>query len=797
MIQSLLRTASSLGGSGKLAEAAALYRQVLQQEPRNFDALHALGVICYRSGRLIEAEHMMAQAVSVNPRVPEALFHHACVLMAAGRLEDAQDRFNRALLIRPDYSEARGNRVHALMRLGRHSEALAECDHLVRMRPDLPQSHAARAAVLLALGRPADALENLERATQLTPSVAALWADRAQALLALGRPADAAASLERALKIEPANGVFALMRADLLVMLKRYAEAVAAYDSGLASRPNVGDAWNRRGIALAQLGRKTEALESFGRAIRIDSNHTEARNNRANILFETKRFPEAAREFDNVLRAAPATPYAFGFLVQSRLRSCDWRTIAGDRATLAAGIAKGEPLIDPQGYLSICTTPEAQLRCARIFMQDEGTAVEHNPPSVSRTLRSTPPAQAVEESNRSARSFSSSVYGGGEPRSGGGGNSRIRIAYLSADFRPHPVAFLIAGVFEHHDQNAFELTGISLVQAGNSPIRDRIRNAFENFFDAADKTDDDIAHELTRRQIDIAVDLTGFTDGCRPGILLRRPAPIQVNFLGFPGTMGSPHIDYIIADRFLIPAAERQFYAENVVWMPHTYQANDARRQIPDRVFTRAEVGLPHDGFVFCCFNNNYKITPEIFTVWMRLLSRVPDSVLWLLKDTEDAAANLRREAAARGVNAERLIFAPRIDPADHFARQHLADLFLDTSPYSAHTTCSDALFAGLPVISFYGPTFPARVAVSLLHAAGMSELAMDSLENYEQQALFFVQNRESLKAAKAKLLRNRDATPLFDTALFTRHLESAYREMVAVYRRGEAPHAFAVEAGT
>ncbi|HEX5280598.1 MAG TPA: tetratricopeptide repeat protein [Micropepsaceae bacterium] len=795
MNESLLRTASSLGGAGRLAEAAAIYRQVLQQEPRNYDALHALGVIYFRSGQLREAEQMMAQAAGVNPRAAAAFFDHGCVLMAAGRFEEAQDRFNRAISIRPDFVEARGNRVHALMRLGRHPEALAESEHLVRMRPNLPQAHASRAGALQALNRPQDALASLDRATQLAPAASGLWADRAQALMALGRPAEALASVEQAIKCEPGNGVFPLMRGDLLVMLNRYQEAVAAYDAGLKLRPNVSDAWNRRGIALAQMGRKAEGLESFDKAIRIDPGHSEARNNRANILFGEKRFPEAAREFEQVLRAAPDSPYAAGFLIQSRLRSCDWSNLEKDRERLAAGIAKGERLIDPQGYLSICTNPQSQLHCARIVMQDEGAAVEKGPPSVRHRASATPATSPAGGGGKEAHALDYPSLSTGEETPGATGR-RIRIAYLSADFRPHPVAFLIAGVFEHHDRNAFELTGVSLVQAGDSPIRNRIRAAFENFIDAAGRTDDDIAQELSRREIDIAVDLTGFTDGSRPAIMLRRPAPIQVNFLGFPGTMGSREIDYIIADRWLIPETARLFYDEKVVWMPHTYQANDSKREISDRVFTRRDMGLPEDGFVFCCFNNNYKVTPEIFAVWMRLLSQVPDSVLWLLKDNDAAAVNLRREAEARGVDANRLIFAARIAPADHFARQHLGDLFLDTSPYSAHTTGSDALFAGLPVISVYGATFPARVAVSLLHAAGMSELAMDSLDSYEAKALFFAQNREALKAIRSKLARSRDSAPLFNTALFTRHLEAAYRQMITLNRNGAGPQAFAVEAG-
>lgn len=723
MSDSLLRAASSLWGSGKFQEAAALFQQVLQQQPRNFHALHGLGMAHFRCGRVEDADRVMNDALRVNPRSPEALFHHACVLMSAGRPQEALARFTAALDI----------------------------------SPGVPQAWAGRAGALMALRRPAEALESLDRAVKLAPDVGAIRADRAQVLMALNRAGDALASVEQAIRCEPRNASFILMRADLLATLNRRAEAIAAYDAGLALRPDISDGWNRRGIALAELGRKAEALDSFDRAIRADANNMEARNNRANILFETKRFPEAAREFEHVVRAAPQTPYAAGFLIQSRLRSCDWQFLDSDRKHLSSGLANGQKLIDPQGYLSICEDPEYQLRCARIFMQDEG-----QPSPVARHSAGT--------------------------------GQRIRVAYVSADFRPHPVAFLIAGVFEHHDRAQFELTGVSLGATASSGIRGRIRGAFEHFIDAAGRSDDDVARELARRNIDVAIDLTGFTDGCRPGILLRRPAPIQVNYLGFPGTMGSPHIDYILADRFLIPDHDRRYYSEKVVWLPHSYQANDSKREISDRIFTRAECGLPDNGFVFCCFNNNYKITREIFGVWMRLLSQVPDSVLWLLQDNEDAAANLRREAMARGVAPERLIFAPRIAPPDHLARQHLADLFLDTSPYGAHTTCSDALFVGLPVISLYGPTFPARVAVSLLNAAGSPELATGSIAEYESRAQHLAQNRDELTGLRNRLLHNRKTCPLFDTAMMTRHLEYAYREMVARHLRGLPPQPFAVE---
>jgi predicted O-linked N-acetylglucosamine transferase (SPINDLY family) len=372
-------------------------------------------------------------------------------------------------------------------------------------------------------------------------------------------------------------------------------------------------------------------------------------------------------------------------------------------------------------------------------------------------------------------------------------HDRIRVAYLTADFRPHPVAFLIAGVFEHHDRGRFETIGISFGPGAGSDIRNRIEAGFEHFHDVRNTLDSDVAALLKRMEVDVAVDLMAFTDGCRPSILALRPAPVQVNFLGFPGTSGASHIDYIIADRILIPEQDRRYFSEQVVYMPDTYQANDSNRPIAERSPTRAEAGLPENGFVFCCFNNNYKILPDVFDIWMRLLRGIEGSVLWLLKDSDTAAANLRREAAARGVAPERLIFASRTTPAEHLARQRLADLFVDTSPYTAHTTCSDALWVGLPVVTFLGSTFAARVAGSLLHAAGLPELAAPSPTEYERLALALARDKSALDALKARLARNRGSCALFDTARFTRNLESAFDAMVKHQRRGEPPRSFLV----
>jgi predicted O-linked N-acetylglucosamine transferase (SPINDLY family) len=373
-------------------------------------------------------------------------------------------------------------------------------------------------------------------------------------------------------------------------------------------------------------------------------------------------------------------------------------------------------------------------------------------------------------------------------------HDRIRLAYLSTDLRAHAVGFLIVGAFEHHDKSRFETTGISLGADDKSETRARIEAAFDRFINVGEKSDNEVGTLLREMEIDIVVDLNGFTGHPRTRILAQRPAPIQVNYLGYPGTMGADYIDYIIADPIVITPNEEPYYTEKIAYLPETYQANDSRRRRVERQPTRAEAGLPETGFVFSSFNNTYKVSPEMFAIWMRLLARVEGSVLWLLEDNEFAAANLRREAAARSVNPDRLIFAPRTRPESHLARQTLADLFLDTLPYNAHTTASDALWAGLPVITTPGTTFPGRVAASLLTAIGLPELIAPSLDDYERLALTLARDPDALAAVKAKLASHRESFPLFDTKRFTRHLEAAFRKMWERHRQGLPPQTFAVE---
>ena len=367
-------------------------------------------------------------------------------------------------------------------------------------------------------------------------------------------------------------------------------------------------------------------------------------------------------------------------------------------------------------------------------------------------------------------------------------HERIRIAYLSADFRQHAASVLMAGMFERHDRSRFEVSAVSFGADDGSPMRKRLTAAFEHFVDARGLSDDVIADLVREHEIDIAVDLMGYTTNSRSGIFARRPAPVQAHYMGFAGTMGAPFLDYVIADRTVIPERARAVYAEKVVTLPNSYFVNDDGRPIGERVFTRAELGLPDRGFVFCCFNGSHKITPDVFDGWMRILKRVNGSVLWLLADHPATIGNLMREAAARGVDPKRLIFARRIPPPDHLARHRAADLFLDTLPYNAHTTACDALWAGLPVLTRTGETFAGRVAASVLGAIGLRELITETAVDYERRAIALAADPARLAAIRNRLAQNRLTTPLFDTQLFTRHMEAAF---VAMHRRhpaGERP---------
>jgi predicted O-linked N-acetylglucosamine transferase (SPINDLY family) len=478
------------------------------------------------------------------------------------------------------------------------------------------------------------------------------------------------------------------------------------------------------------------------------------------VLYIVKCYDEALASFDKALAIHADSVDALSGSANSALAICDWARTGTITEQLRTEIIAGKPSVTPFTLLGYCDDSALQFRCA------------------TRHARETVPTLPKPLWN--GRMWS---------------HERVRIAYLSADFHAHATAYLMAELFERHDRSRFEVHGFSFGRDDSGDVRRRLVKAFDRFHEGRTKSDREVAQLLSDLEVDIAIDLKGYTQNSRPEIFSHRPAPIQVSYLGYPGTMGANFIDYIIADRVVAPFDQQPFYAEKIVHLPDCYQVNDRQRAIAQSMPSRREACLPEEGFVFCCFNNNYKITATMFDVWMRLLQNVPGSVLWLLGENVAAKENLCREAQARGVDPVRLVFAGRLKLDEHLARNGRADLFLDTLPYNAHTTASDALWAGLPVLTCPGQAFAARVATSLLHAVGLPELVTYSIQEYEALALALARDATRLGAIRAKLARNRDTHPLFDTDRFRRHIEAAYARMWDMWQRGALPQSFAVDA--
>jgi predicted O-linked N-acetylglucosamine transferase (SPINDLY family) len=582
------------------------------------------------------------------------------------------------------------------------------------------------------------------------------------ALLLTKKPQLALESFDKAIAVHPALALTNYNRGEALFELRLLDAALAAYDKAIALAPTDAKTWQGRGKALHQLKRNDEAVAAFERALALNPDLADGWAARGNVFVELDRREEALADYARALSLKPDLKYVPGALLQAKMYICDWSGLPSETERVLSMMRQGSLAATPFVAVSLPSSPADQLRCARLFMADQYPAA----------------IQPIWAGERYA-------------------HDKIRIAYLSADFYDHATAWLTRGLFEQHDRNSFEIIAISFGPDRNDDMRARLRPLFGRFVDAQLESDEQIAKRLREMEVDIAVDLKGLTQDCRPGILARRPAPLQVNYLGYPGTMGVDYVDYVIGDRFVIPPEHHEYFSEKVVCLPDSYQANDDQRRIAATTTTRDSAGLPSQGFVFCCFNNNFKLTPDLFDIWMRLLQQVDGSVLWLLEGNPAAARNLRKEAEKRGVSADRLVFAARAKHEDHLARHRLADMFLDTLPYNAHTTASDALWAGLPVLTCLGNAFAGRVGASLLNAVGLPELVAHSLQDYEALALKLAQDPGLLASLKEKLGRNRTTHPLFDTKRFTRYLETAYRVMWERQQRNERPASFAVSPDT
>jgi len=775
-LDALMAQAQALHHAGRLAQAEPVYREVLRRSPRHVDALHALGVLALQAGHAQAGADLVAQALAVDPahasahgnlgyalqllgrhedalrsleraleiepQMLEALNNRGNTLSALGRHDEALASFERALALRPDHVEALYNRGNAQHAAGRLADALASFDAVLAARPDIAQAHNNRGRVLQDLGRQEEALAAYDRAVALVPAYLQAIVGRGTARLALAQPAAALADFDAAIRLNPDHAPAHEGRGSALFALRRALDAVQAFTRCLALDAARHDARLQRGNALLELRRHDEAIADFDAVLAATPDAAGVVCNRGNALLELKRYDEAALAFERVLALDAAWPYALGKQVYAQTMACDWRGLDALRADVERGLADGRAVIEPFAYAAVATDPMAARRCAELFAADQF------------------PAQPALVARGAAL-----------------GNARIRVGYLGGEFRNQATSILAAELFELHDKSRVEIVMFDNGWDDGSTLRQRMNAAFDEVVSISALTDDAAARAIAERRIDVLVNLNGWFGLGRTGVFARRPAPLQVNFLGFPGTLGAGYLDVIVADADVIPPGEEAAYVEHVLRLPHSYQPNDRRRAIAAAP-TRASLGLPEGATVFACFNNTYKITPATFATWMRILAAVDGSVLWLLQDNDAASANLRAAAASHGVAANRLHFAPRIRLDEHLARHACADLFLDTLPYNAHTTASDALWAGLPVLSCRGTTFPGRVGASLLHALGLAdELLVDDVAAFEARAIALAREPARLTRLRERLAHARATAPLWDTPAYARALEALYAQ--------------------
>jgi protein O-GlcNAc transferase len=752
--------AIALFKAGNAAGAAQACRAALLLDGRNVDALFLLALTQMQQCNFEEAECQFAKATEFDPAAAEIWANRGNNQIALGRADRALEFITRALQLEPNFPEALYNQAKLLADAGRLDEALSAYDKCSALVPGFADALNNRGVILAKLGRQEEALASYEKCLAIAPKSADTLNNRGNLLAALGRHEQALASYNASLAIAPDAVDTHSNMGNVLASLRRNEEALASYDRALLVAPDRPDLLDRRGNFLAALGRDEEAFANFDVCVSIAPKYAAAWLSVVKLLVARKRFEEAQNVIGKLLAVAPDADFAQGYLAFAKLSLCDWNGLPEVISVLRDQVTQEKAVTLPFHALLIPTSSDEQLLCAKA-------------------------RAALEFPRTSVPKIAPGRYD----------HDRIRLAYISADFREHPVAQSLAGLIERHDRSRFETIAISFGPEEDSEMRARIKGAFERFVDVDMRGDFETGKLLRTLEVDIAIDLMGFTQHCRPGILAPHPASVQVGFLGYPGTTGTDFIDYIIADGIVVPEQERAFYSEKVVSLPDCCQPSD-RRKVAARTPTRSECGLPEHGFVFCCFNQSVKITPEIFDVWMRLLSGTDGSVLWLPSGNAVASANLRSEAGRRGINPERLVLAERI-PAneDHLARQSLADLFLDTTPYNAHTSAADALWAGLPLVTCVGQAFAGRVAASMLHAIGVPELVTLSLDEYEALAFRLARDPALLGALKAKITAHRDTHALFDSSRFCRGIEAAYLTMHERHRRGEPPESFAVAA--
>ena len=755
------------------SDAIASYDLCLKYKPDYAESWYNRGIAFSELSQFELATHSYEQAIRYKPNYAKAYYNLGLAQYALEKYDDSVESYNLAVNFKITNCDIYYNLGNAQLKLKQYIASLESFSLAIGFNPEYSQAYAGKGIAHKEISEFQDAIHNFNRALDLKPdSVIYSWralvhqefnqyqsavadfdcaiqldsnyfeaySNRGLALLTLKKLDLALASFDVAISLRPEAPETYSNRALVLLELKRFEESLAGFDKAISLNLDYSQAYSNRGIVLLDLKQVNAAIVSFDRAIYLNPLYAEAHSNKGLALLANKQLNAAIDCFENSIQIRPDARFTLGMLAHSKMKVCNWSGLNENITKLEDLILQEKNVTPPFVILALSDAPSMHKKAAKLYANSQCA-------------------------------INTEIIPRGTRKPG----SAIRIAYFSADFHNHATAHLIAGLFEYHNKEIFEIFAFSFGPDEDDEISQRLIRSFHHFYRVKDKTDSQIAMLSRSLGIDIAIDLKGYTQDSRPGIFSLRCAPIQINFLGYPGTMGVDFIDYIIADPMVIPLRSVDFYSEKVIYMPDSYQVNDSKRQISSREYSKKELGLPPTGFVFCCFNNNYKITPSVFAVWMNILKSVEGSVLWLLADNDVAVQNLLAEANLAGVASSRLVFASRMPSTEHLARHHLADLFLDTFPCNAHTTASDALWAGLPLLTLMGESFASRVAGSLLNAMGLPELITHSIGEYENLAKSIALNMEKVRELKNKIIENKYKTALFNTELFAKNLEQSF----------------------
>jgi protein O-GlcNAc transferase len=739
-IQKNIRQAEKYLKLKEYKKAETLYLEIIVKFPKNHKALNALKILKSVNKNVSAGAYKNRKLQELNNYYIKKEF--TVVIQKANELEKLYPKEINLYIIKGASNAA----------LGKLSQAISCYEKILKIDPNSTVAYFNIAVIYDTLNSPEKSVENYKKAIENQSDNADAYNNMGSAYIKLGYIKEAADAYKNVIKIRPEHAYAYNNLGNVLMLQQSHNKAIRSFKQAIFFDENYADAYNNLGDAYLNINEIKNAHKSYEKALLIDPYHVKALHNVGFLHAENKEHEKAINAFQKALDIEPNDELAMAYKLFQQRQICKWEKLENNNLKIS-NLGINETKISPLILMPLEDSPERHLQRATNWVKNFHHS-NHKP----------------------------------KIRCHKDNSKHIRVGYISTDFKNHPVAHLIAKVLETHSKDHFKVYGYSIGPIKNDAMRKRLIKAFDFFEDVSNMNDKDVANKVQNDEIDILIDLNGHTSDCRPGIFELRPSKIQINYLGYPGSMGAKYIDYIIADQNLIPKDYQRFYSEKPIYLPHHYQAQDDGLEIAAKIPTRLSLGLPEKGFIFCAINNTYKISSIEFDIWMRLLQKIDGSVLWLYESNKFVKDNLRKEASVRGIAPNRLIFAKRIPHDKYLAQLRQADLYLDTFNYNAGATASNALWAGLPVLTKQGKSYTARMASSLLKSLGMNELITTNELDYEKLALDLAQNTDKIAYIKQKLIKNRKSMPLFNTELFTRHLEDGYKRAYQKSLNGEKP---------